>query len=220
MRYIAPELKDSGIFSPDRKLLRFFGFKGQGLEEHCSFPVLRLLGRSDRVKARGGGVEGGWWPQLELTDVLSSCAASLLGSYVFKKQQSEVSQFIWLDIRIVNTRFFSRLGHPPFFHLASNTFPEIGLVSRNEKKNLKIWRGGLVPQHHCWGAWKQQDIFRLTKRMTFKVNIYIFEFKKCTTCCQKGSCSAKNLGRSTTLNKKKKKMAVVPLSWSISPVYS
>ena len=91
-------------------------------------------------------------------------------------------------------------------------FPEIGSVGRNEKKKKKtkkkhhkIGRGGLAPQHHCCGAWKQQDIFRLTTRMTFKVNIYISGLKKCMTYCKKGSCSAKDFGWSNNAKQSKKR---------------
>lgn len=89
-------------------------------------------------------------------------------------------------------------------------FPEIGSVGRNEKKktkkkNHKIGRGGLAPQHHCCGAWKQQDIFRLTTRMTFKVNIYIFGLKKCMTYCKKCSCCAKHFGWSNNAKQSKKR---------------
>ena len=73
----------------------------------------------------------------------------------------------------------------PFF---SNAFPDIGSVGQIKKKKLKkntrsLRTGGLVPQHHCCGDWKQQDmnpnsIWR--KRMMLKVNIYIFGLTKRT----------------------------------------
>ena len=54
-----------------------------------------------------------------------------------------------------------------FCRLMSNAFPCIGSVDRSDwkkekpkkrKKNSRsLWIWGLVPQHHCCGAWKQQD---------------------------------------------------------------
>ena len=53
------------------------------------------------------------------------------------------------------------LGHSPlfFFRLTSNAFLT-GSVGRIEKKKItrSLARGGLVPQHHCFGAWKQEDM--------------------------------------------------------------
>ena len=51
-----------------------------------------------------------------------------------------------------------------FFPLASSAFPDIRSVVWTEKnKNLKkstrsLEIGDLVPQRHCFGAWKQQDM--------------------------------------------------------------
>ena len=56
------------------------------------------------------------------------------------------------------------LGHPLFvFRLASYAFLEFGSFGWIKKKEReKITRsqrtGGLKPQHHCGGAWKQQDM--------------------------------------------------------------
>ena len=44
-----------------------------------------------------------------------------------------------------------------FFRFGSSAFPDIGSVGRVEKKKKKnIRKGHLVPQHHCFGARKQQ----------------------------------------------------------------
>ena len=52
------------------------------------------------------------------------------------------------------------LSHPLFFPgLALSAFPDIGSVGRVEKKKNPLKKGDLVPQHHCFGGRKQQDMY-------------------------------------------------------------
>ena len=58
-----------------------------------------------------------------------------------------------------------QLGHPFFSVWCRMRFlifgRSVGLKKRKtEKKKIigSLWIGGLVPQHHCYGAWKQQDM--------------------------------------------------------------
>ena len=82
-------------------------------------------------------------------------------------------------------------------------FPEIGSVGRNEKKKLK--RKITKSEDEGWHlSIIVVDIFRLTTRMTFKVNIYIFGLKKCMTYCKKCSVVPNILVGRTMLNKAKK----------------
>ena len=61
-------------------------------------------------------------------------------------------------------------GHPffPFgvecvsLYSVGSVGRSVGLKKRKTEKRKKItgslWIGGLIPQHHCYGAWKQQDM--------------------------------------------------------------
>ena len=76
-----------------------------------------------------------------------------------------------------STISFILLGHPLFFlHLSSNAFPDIELVGRIEKKNLK--------KNHK----KSRNSRPRYPRTTLKVNIHIFGLTKCTIYCEKCSC--------------------------------
>ena len=70
-------------------------------------------------------------------------------------------------------------GHPLlFFRLASNAFPDVGLVSRIEKKRPKKKNHKKSRNGRPWYP-----------RMTLKVNIHIFGLTKCTILyCKKCSC--------------------------------
>ena len=65
-----------------------------------------------------------------------------------------------------------------FFRLASNAFPDVGLVSRIEKKRPKKKNHKKSRNGRPWYP-----------RMTLKVNIHIFGLTKCTILyCKKCSC--------------------------------
>ena len=75
------------------------------------------------------------------------------------------------------TKLPRKLGHPLFFlRLPPNAFPDIGSVSRIEKKKPK--------KNHK----KSQNSRPCYPRTTLKVNIHIFGLKKCTRYCEKCSC--------------------------------
>ena len=60
---------------------------------------------------------------------------------------------------------------PPFFRLASNAFPDTGLVGQIEKKKST--------KNHK----KSRNRRPWNPRMTLKVKIYIFGLTKCTIYC-------------------------------------
>ena len=74
-----------------------------------------------------------------------------------------------LKVRVIGSRLYDIYGHPLFFRLASNAFPDIWSVGRIAKK-----------KNHT----KSRNRRPWYPRMTLKVNIHIFGLTKCTIYCK------------------------------------